>query len=395
MSSFVGGIKGIDSLPFAQDQSPPNQNRSQNRTLKRIFFPFMFIYCLKKETFTTNHGLRGRASDSKLLIGRIFLSLQLTPRISFPYCVGHLPIFWQFHVGPLLRKAFPNSDEVKKFFYTLFEEEEEEEPDLIVRFQRYRHKNDGRYCQPKHERKSAHLSDLPLEIFMYILKWVVSADLDLKSLEQILSCSRDEEIWKLACLSQVWGIKCVKKFYTQSWRHMYLENKTTYIRHGETSYIDETYRPWYLVEYYRYLRFFPEGKVLMLTTADNPYIALSKLHSRTPHFASVMVGHYRLYDNIVTAILKPPVKTTDNKAYRRRRRNQIDNDSNDSGQLTYHLLISRHNRQKSVMSPDNIRFLQFNKIEMTQLKINESGEPTCSVVECRSRGQKVMAGMGC
>ncbi|KAG1677497.1 Glutaryl-CoA dehydrogenase, mitochondrial [Nymphon striatum] len=42
-------------------------------------------------------------------------------------------------------------------------------------------------------------------------------------------------------------------------------------------------------------------------------------------------------------------------------------------------LISRHNRQKSVMSPDNIRFLQFNKIEMTQLKINESGEPTCSV----------------
>ncbi|KAG1665460.1 Neprilysin-1 [Nymphon striatum] len=35
--------------------------------------------------------------------------------------------------------------------------------------------------------------------------------------------------------------------------------------------------------------------------------------------------------------------------------------------------------QKSVMSPDNIRFLQFNKIEMTQLKIIETGEPTCSV----------------
>ncbi|KAG1678093.1 F-box only protein 9 [Nymphon striatum] len=267
--------------------------------------------------------------------------------------------------------AMDGSSDVHAKLDTLFEEEEEEEPDLIVRFQRYRHKNDGRYCQPKHERKSAHLSDLPLEIFMYILKWVVSADLDLKSLEQFSMvcrgfylCSRDEEIWKLACLKSVlteifvkilladytgvWGIKCVKKFYTQSWRHMYLEkhhlrfngcyiSKTTYIRHGETSYIDETYRPWYLVEYYRYLRFFPEGKVLMLTTADNPYIALSKLHSRTPHFASVMVGHYRLYDNIVTAILKPPVKTTDNKAYRRRRRNQIDNDSNDSGQLTYHL----------------------------------------------------------
>ncbi|KAG1675798.1 hypothetical protein GQR58_014528 [Nymphon striatum] len=38
-----------------------------------------------------------------------------------------------------------------------------------------------------------------------------------------------------------------------------------------------------------------------------------------------------------------------------------------------------HTYSWSVMSPDNIRFLQFNKIEMTQLKINESGEPTCSV----------------
>ncbi|KAG1665462.1 Neprilysin-1 [Nymphon striatum] len=41
--------------------------------------------------------------------------------------------------------------------------------------------------------------------------------------------------------------------------------------------------------------------------------------------------------------------------------------------------LSDGSRQKSVMSPDNIRFLQFNKIEMTQLKIIETGEPTCSV----------------
>lgn len=31
-------------------------------------------------------------------------------------------------------------------------------------------------------------------------------------------------------------------------------SKTTYIRHGENSFQDQFYRPWHIVEYYRYLR---------------------------------------------------------------------------------------------------------------------------------------------
>lgn len=52
-----------------------------------------------------------------------------------------------------------------------------------------------------------HFSDLPLEIILYILRWVVSSELDMRSLEQIAKvsrgfyvCAKDPEIWRLACL---------------------------------------------------------------------------------------------------------------------------------------------------------------------------------------------------
>lgn len=52
-----------------------------------------------------------------------------------------------------------------------------------------------------------HISDLPLEIIFYILKWTISNQLDMYSLEQIAAtckglylCARDEEIWKQACI---------------------------------------------------------------------------------------------------------------------------------------------------------------------------------------------------
>ena len=35
-------------------------------------------------------------------------------------------------------------------------------------------------------------------------------------------------------------------------------SRTTYIRQGEQS-LDTFYSPWHLVEYYRYIRFFPDG----------------------------------------------------------------------------------------------------------------------------------------
>lgn len=166
-------------------------------------------------------------------------------------------------------------------------------------------------CEPENEATTqVHISVLPREVLMYIFRWVVSSDLDMRALEQLslvcrgfYICARDPEIWRLACL-RVWGRGCTKVLPFSSWRDMFLErprvrfdglyiSKITYIRQGEES-LDGFYRAWHQVEYYRYLRFFPDGQVMMLTTPDEPQVTVPQLRSRNARMESVLVGHYRL-----------------------------------------------------------------------------------------------------
>lgn len=191
-------------------------------------------------------------------------------------------------------------------------------------------------CSVASEQKATHISDLPQEVFMFILRWVVSSDLDILSLESISKvcrgfylCARDPELWHLACV-RTWGKDCGQLNQYNSWREMYIcrpricyngvyINRTTYVRHGESSFQDSSYRPCFLVEYFRYLRFFPEGVVLMLTTPDNPYASLGKLRHRRPAYASVLSGNFWLEGTRVKAVLKKPtVKAPPrNTGYRR------------------------------------------------------------------------------
>lgn len=53
-------------------------------------------------------------------------------------------------------------------------------------------------------------------------------------------------------------------------------SKASYARAGEQS-LDNFYRPWHLVEYYRYFRFFANGSVLFLTTPEDPKSVVYKL----------------------------------------------------------------------------------------------------------------------
>ncbi|XP_028917405.1 F-box only protein 9 isoform X2 [Ornithorhynchus anatinus] len=165
-------------------------------------------------------------------------------------------------------------------------------------------------CQPELETSQTHISVLPMEVLMYIFRWVVSSELDLRSLEQLslvcrgfYICARDPEIWRLACL-KVWGRSCMKLVPYTSWREMFLErprvrfdgvyiSKTTYIRQGEQS-LDGFYRAWHQVEYYRYMRFFPDGQVLMLTTPEEPQSIVPRLRSRSTRTDAILLGHYRL-----------------------------------------------------------------------------------------------------
>ncbi|XP_053731077.1 F-box only protein 9 [Synchiropus splendidus] len=165
-------------------------------------------------------------------------------------------------------------------------------------------------CSPEVGGTQRHISELPQEILMYIFRWVVSSDLDMRALEQLslvcrgfYICAREPELWRSACL-KVWGRNCTKLAPYLSWREMFLQrprvrfdgvyiSKASYIRQGEKS-LDGFYRAWHHVEFYRYLRFFSDGSVMMLTTPDDPLTVVPRLRTRNPRMESVLFGHYRL-----------------------------------------------------------------------------------------------------
>ncbi|XP_011303086.1 F-box only protein 9 [Fopius arisanus] len=246
----------------------------------------------------------------------------------------------------------PPDDDVKG-------EEEIEDGNLIVKLSRVLVKNQ-RVCCPRFEQSSTHISALPMEIVLYILRWVVSPDLDFRSLEMFSAVcrgffisARDPEIWRLACV-RVWGVNCgdFEPIY-RSWRDMYLQrprlryngcyiSKNTYIRHGENSFQDQFYRPWHLVEYFRYLRFFPEGRVLMLTSTDDAQSCVNLLKSRHPRNPNILIGYYRLHENRVTLVLKKQEIRSNNNVYRKKRKEVV----HDSGEQTFHVEFEIQTNQK-------------------------------------------------
>ncbi|KAL1506487.1 hypothetical protein ABEB36_005845 [Hypothenemus hampei] len=260
----------------------------------------------------------------------------------------------------------PNFDPTQHFDESNLSDDDNDEliedGQLFARIQKKVSKS-GYLCTSKFDQNFTHISSLPLELLLYILKWVVSSDLDLRSLEMFGSvcrgfylCSRDPDIWKLTCL-RIWGLNCgLPKEYT-SWRNMFVErprlnfngcyiSKTTYIRHGENSFQDQFYRPWHLVAYYRYLRFFPEGIVLMLTSSEDPTQCVTLMKSRYPR-PPVMVGYYRLNGDKVTLVVQrqESAKTIQNTNRKVGRRREIDN-----SEQTFHmeLKIENHKNRRHV-----------------------------------------------
>ncbi|XP_039492351.1 F-box only protein 9 [Drosophila santomea] len=214
-----------------------------------------------------------------------------------------------------------------------------------------------------------HFADLPPEIVMRILRWVVSAQLDMRSLEQCAAVckgfyvyARDEELWRLACV-KVWGHNVgtleaqdsdVSNVY-HSWRDMFIRrervlfngcyiSKTTYLRMGENSFQDQFYRPVQLVEYYRYIRFMPDGKVLMMTTADEPAQGVSKLKHVHNVRSEMLRGRYRLFGSTVTLVLQK--SQTRGPAHLRQRRGSIMPLEEDSSQFLIELRIAGSSKRR-------------------------------------------------
>ncbi|XP_037925164.1 F-box only protein 9 isoform X2 [Hermetia illucens] len=248
------------------------------------------------------------------------------------------------------------------------EDEDLSNVDLFARFHNAILKSDSLFTRTNAEKgmliTGMHISDLPMEIILYILRWVVSAQLDFRSLEQCAAvckgfylCARDEEIWRLACL-KVWGVNTgiLQNSGYNMWREMYIHrhrvlfhgcyiSKASYMRYGENSFQDQFYRPVQIVEYYRYVRFFPDGVVLMMTSADDPAQVVGKLRTTTNLRPEILKGHYRLHGEQVIIVLKRYQKTQTYSAAGGKKRGSS-NEADDSHTFFIELNVASSTRRK-------------------------------------------------
>lgn len=202
-------------------------------------------------------------------------------------------------------------------------------------------------CRPaiKPKQGCLHISDLPRELVLLIYRYVIGQELDLASLEAAsLVCrgfyllSREASLWRSICYS-VWGdndedinLKQSQKskVYTD-WRDVFIKklrvnydgvyiSRTRYIRQGEVGFQDLTYRPFHVVRYYRYLRFLPENRVLILTSNEEPekIVPIFRHATRAKQFSpelSVLEGTYEFISpNYISIVAEKDCRTLMNSA---------------------------------------------------------------------------------
>lgn len=228
--------------------------------------------------------------------------------------------------------------------------------DLISKFSKLKVAGD---CSIKNEfeTNSVHIGRLPSEVLNYIIKWVVSSDLDLKSLENCSEvcrgfylASRDEEIWRLI-FSRMWGSVVVIPA-SGSWRELFLTrprihfngcyvSRIKYLREGERGFQDqETYRAWHVVEYNRFLRFFPGGQVIMAMSSDDEAIVAKQLNTKAGGMGipGAIMGRYRIANDVLICVLHKPKplqkKTT---KFKRKGRKEIENTYYEVPEQDFHM----------------------------------------------------------
>ncbi|EFO28127.1 hypothetical protein LOAG_00361 [Loa loa] len=170
----------------------------------------------------------------------------------------------------------------------------------------------GRFFEPEFPDEPCPFALLPMELLSILMRYIVGSELDVYCLELLSMTSagfyllaRDEELWHAVC-RLTFGAKYINSTSCSalvSWRQMYITcphpylhgvyiGKMTYLRNGEASFQDQFYKPWHIVIYYRMLRFFADGTVIMIITSEAPAQVVRLLKSKTPHLAGVLFGRY-------------------------------------------------------------------------------------------------------
>ncbi|KAL2609824.1 hypothetical protein R1flu_028397 [Riccia fluitans] len=133
-------------------------------------------------------------------------------------------------------------------------------------------------------------------------------------------------LWRGACLKawQMFGVqeneRIARVSYGGSWKRMWIErprirydgiyvSRNTYIRQGITEWKNKN--PVHLVCYYRYIRFYPGGKILYKTSPLKLKEVAKYIQGRPSKVDAVFAGRYNLaHDQAEAAILYPGLRPT-------------------------------------------------------------------------------------
>lgn len=168
---------------------------------------------------------------------------------------------------------------------------------------------DAEKCVPERRKTGTHISALPNEVILLILRFVISQELDLRSIESFAgtcrwyyNLARSPQIWQAAC-QKVWPDLKVKPNISGwlGWRGMYINrphlrfdgvyvSRIKYYREGEQS--ANLCCTLQTVVYHRFLRFFSDGLVLCLNTTQSPQSAVAALKYRGSSNKDVTYGSY-------------------------------------------------------------------------------------------------------
>ncbi|KAJ1967712.1 hypothetical protein IWQ62_001685 [Dispira parvispora] len=112
-------------------------------------------------------------------------------------------------------------------------------------------------------------------------------------------------------------VKQVQQDHRSDWRRMYMEKPRVrwdgayistcyYVRQGRTE--NTWYHPVHLVTYYRYFRFYPDGRCVKLLTTDEPKKCVRQL-GLNERRKGLMQGHYTIRNNLLHATLTDPTRS--------------------------------------------------------------------------------------
>lgn len=191
---------------------------------------------------------------------------------------------------------------------------EEKPPENVLNLEEFPHT-----CDPAVETKHTHISVLPTEVLVRILQFCdpESVDYCSRTCRGWYLIARQQDLWKKFCFD-TWG-EYVDKYEKdcKNWRHLFIDwprirfdgiyySKNIYIRSGETE--GRYFQPIHQVYYFRYLRFFRDGRCVSAMSFDRPKDVVqlltssnSKLEGNTASSGSSNLSHHKHASSVTSS----------------------------------------------------------------------------------------------